>query len=126
MSTRTDHGQGGLGFNSQLIGWQCLVLIYTCIFTYLTQRNKTAQQFIHFTLCKFLPFQLAHEAFKIAQSLEPSYVACWIGQALIAETVGHSDAMDLFRHTNELANHVSRYKRVSQSCKSIQVSYPIM
>ncbi|XP_060062752.1 tetratricopeptide repeat protein 37-like [Ylistrum balloti] len=50
--------------------------------------------------------ELAHDAFKTAQSLEPSYVACWIGQALIAETVGHEDAMDLFRHTNELANHV--------------------
>ena len=43
--------------------------------------------------------QLAHEAFKIAQSLEPSYIPCWIGQAVIAETVGHEDAMDLFRHT---------------------------
>lgn len=25
-------------------------------------------------------FQLAHEAFKVAQSLDPSYVGCWIGQ----------------------------------------------
>jgi hypothetical protein len=25
-------------------------------------------------------FQLAHEAFKMAQRLEPSYVAAWIGQ----------------------------------------------
>ncbi|CAH1796878.1 unnamed protein product [Owenia fusiformis] len=49
--------------------------------------------------------ELAHEAFKIAQSLEPSYVNCWIGQALIAETVGDDDAMDLFRHSTELANH---------------------
>ncbi|XP_021379584.1 tetratricopeptide repeat protein 37-like [Mizuhopecten yessoensis] len=50
--------------------------------------------------------ELAHDAFKNAQSLEPSYVACWIGQALIAETVGHEDAMDLFRHTTGMANHV--------------------
>ena len=50
--------------------------------------------------------QLSHEAFKIAQSLEPSYIPCWIGQAIIAETVGHEDAMDLFRHTTELGNHV--------------------
>lgn len=50
--------------------------------------------------------KLAHEAFKIAQSLEPSYVSCWIGQAVIAELVGHEDAMDLFRHTTELGNHV--------------------
>ncbi|XP_052248166.1 tetratricopeptide repeat protein 37-like isoform X1 [Dreissena polymorpha] len=49
--------------------------------------------------------KLGHEAFKIAQSLEPSYVACWIGQAIIAELVGHEDAMDLFRHTTELSNH---------------------
>ncbi|XP_071101530.1 superkiller complex protein 3-like [Haliotis cracherodii] len=50
--------------------------------------------------------QLAHEAFKVAQSLDPSYVACWIGQALIAEIVGHDDAMDLFRHTTELGSNV--------------------
>ncbi|XP_053375489.1 tetratricopeptide repeat protein 37-like [Mercenaria mercenaria] len=50
--------------------------------------------------------KLAHEAFKIAQSLEPSYVSCWIGQATIAEVVGHEDAMDLFRHTTELGNHI--------------------
>lgn len=49
--------------------------------------------------------QLAHEAFKVAQSLDPSYVGCWIGQAIIAESVGHEDAMDLFRHTTELSNH---------------------
>ena len=28
-------------------------------------------------------------------------------QALIAETVGDEDAMDLFRHTTELSTHVS-------------------
>ncbi|KAL4223110.1 Tetratricopeptide repeat protein 37 [Mactra antiquata] len=49
---------------------------------------------------------LAHEAFKIAQSLEPSYVQCWIGQAIIAEVIGHEDAMDLYRHTTELGNHI--------------------
>ncbi|XP_041042380.1 tetratricopeptide repeat protein 37 isoform X3 [Carcharodon carcharias] len=45
---------------------------------------------------------LAHEAFKVAQSLEPSYVMCWIGQALIAEAIGSYETMDLFRHTTEL------------------------
>ncbi|TRY85691.1 hypothetical protein DNTS_013421 [Danionella cerebrum] len=49
--------------------------------------------------------ELSHEAFKIAQSLEPLYVNCWIGQALIAETVGSYDTMDLFRHTTELSTH---------------------
>ncbi|GAB1298393.1 Tetratricopeptide repeat domain 37 [Apodemus speciosus] len=47
----------------------------------------------------------AHEAFKMAQSLDPSYLLCWIGQALIAERVGSYDAMDLFRHTTELSVH---------------------
>ncbi|XP_060057166.1 superkiller complex protein 3 [Erinaceus europaeus] len=47
----------------------------------------------------------SHEAFKMAQSLDPSYLMCWIGQALIAETVGSYDTMDLFRHTTELSMH---------------------
>lgn len=54
--------------------------------------------------------ELAHEAFKIAQSLEPLYVSCWIGQALIAEKVGSYDTMDLFRHTTELSTHVEGVK----------------
>ncbi len=52
--------------------------------------------------------QLAHEAFRNAQSLEPSYVQAWIGQALIAESIGHSESMELFRHTVELGYHVSQ------------------
>ncbi|XP_030866970.2 superkiller complex protein 3 [Gorilla gorilla gorilla] len=47
----------------------------------------------------------AHEAFKMAQSLDPSYLMCWIGQALIAEAIGSYDTMDLFRHTTELNMH---------------------
>ncbi|XP_076854203.1 tetratricopeptide repeat protein 37 isoform X2 [Brachyhypopomus gauderio] len=54
--------------------------------------------------------ELAHEAFKIAQSLEPLYVNCWIGQALIAETVESYDTMDLFRHTTELSTHTEGVK----------------
>ncbi|XP_007562886.1 tetratricopeptide repeat protein 37 [Poecilia formosa] len=54
--------------------------------------------------------ELAHEAFKIAQSLEPLYVNCWIGQALIAERVGSYDTMDLFRHTTELGTHMEGVK----------------
>uniref|UniRef100_A0A3P9KFX9 Tetratricopeptide repeat domain 37 n=1 Tax=Oryzias latipes TaxID=8090 RepID=A0A3P9KFX9_ORYLA len=54
--------------------------------------------------------ELAHEAFKIAQSLEPLYVNCWIGQALIAEGVGSYDTMDLFRHTTELSTHMEGVK----------------
>lgn len=54
--------------------------------------------------------ELSHEAFKIAQSLEPLYVNCWIGQALIAEMVGSYDTMDLFRHTTELSIHTEGVK----------------
>ncbi|KAM7416515.1 hypothetical protein PAMA_018530 [Pampus argenteus] len=54
--------------------------------------------------------ELAHKAFKIAQSLEPLYVNCWIGQALIAEKVGSYDTMDLFRHTTELSTHMEGVK----------------
>uniref|UniRef100_A0A8C4QPZ4 Tetratricopeptide repeat domain 37 n=1 Tax=Eptatretus burgeri TaxID=7764 RepID=A0A8C4QPZ4_EPTBU len=54
--------------------------------------------------------ELAHETFKVAQSVEPSYVACWIGQALIAENVGSEEAMDLFRHSTELALHIEGAK----------------
>ncbi|KAM5192461.1 superkiller complex protein 3 [Mantella aurantiaca] len=49
--------------------------------------------------------ELSHQAFNVAQSLEPSYVRCWIGQALIAEAVGSYETMDLFRHTTELSMH---------------------
>lgn len=38
----------------------------------------------------FLFAQLAHKAFKIAQSLEPLYVNCWIGQVQTHETNGQS------------------------------------
>ncbi|XP_028660594.2 tetratricopeptide repeat protein 37 [Erpetoichthys calabaricus] len=54
--------------------------------------------------------ELAHKAFKVAQSLEPSYVRCWIGQALIAEAVGSYETMDLFRHTTELSVHTEGVK----------------
>ncbi|XP_048838840.1 tetratricopeptide repeat protein 37 [Brienomyrus brachyistius] len=54
--------------------------------------------------------ELAHAAFNTAQSLEPSYVNCWIGQALIAENIGSYDTMDLFRHTTELSTHTEGVK----------------
>ncbi|KAG8237939.1 hypothetical protein J437_LFUL017313 [Ladona fulva] len=47
----------------------------------------------------------AHAAFSKAQSIQPSYHGCWIGQALIAESVGSSGTMDLFRHTTQLGIH---------------------
>ncbi|CAL1530763.1 unnamed protein product [Lymnaea stagnalis] len=50
--------------------------------------------------------ELAHNAFKTAQSVDPTYMASWIGQAMIAEIVDSEEAMDLFRHTTELGFHV--------------------
>uniref|UniRef100_A0A8C5SKG4 SKI3 subunit of superkiller complex n=1 Tax=Laticauda laticaudata TaxID=8630 RepID=A0A8C5SKG4_LATLA len=54
--------------------------------------------------------EVTHEAFKVAQSLEPSHLTCWIGQAFVAETIGSYETMDLFRHTTELSMHVKGAK----------------
>ncbi|XP_061478330.1 superkiller complex protein 3 isoform X2 [Rhineura floridana] len=63
----------------------------------------------------------AHEAFKVAQSLEPSYLTCWIGQALIAETVGSYETMDLYRHTTELSMHTEGAKGYAHwVCSTLQ------
>uniref|UniRef100_A0A8C3RLX6 Tetratricopeptide repeat domain 37 n=1 Tax=Chelydra serpentina TaxID=8475 RepID=A0A8C3RLX6_CHESE len=65
--------------------------------------------------------QQAHEAFKVAQSLEPSYLICWIGQALIAEAVGSYETMDLFRHTTELRMHTEGAKGYAHwVCSTLQ------
>ncbi|XP_064650742.1 tetratricopeptide repeat protein 37-like [Lineus longissimus] len=70
--------------------------------------------------------ELAHEAFKVAQSVDPAYVQCWIGQALIAETVGHDDAMDLFRHTSGLSVHVeSGIGYASWVCSALQGTFKL-
>lgn len=44
----------------------------------------------------------AHEAFKIAQSLEPSFTNSWVGQAVIADAIASEETMDLYRHSTEL------------------------
>ncbi|OXB75710.1 UNVERIFIED_CONTAM: hypothetical protein H355_016227 [Colinus virginianus] len=63
----------------------------------------------------------AHEAFKVAQSLEPSYLICWIGQSLVAETIGSYDTMDLFRHTTELSMHTEGAKGYAHwVCSTLQ------
>ena len=50
-------------------------------------------------------FKLANKAFKEAQNQDPSYINCWVGQALLAEISGvDEEAMDLFRHTTILGN----------------------
>ncbi|XP_008195456.1 superkiller complex protein 3 [Tribolium castaneum] len=50
-------------------------------------------------------FKLANQAFSQAQRSDPNYVNSWIGQALLAETLAHEDAMDLFRHSTQLRVH---------------------
>ncbi|RZC41781.1 tetratricopeptide repeat protein 37, partial [Asbolus verrucosus] len=49
--------------------------------------------------------KLANEAFSQAQRSDPNYVNSWIGQALLAESSSHADAMDLFRHSTQLSVH---------------------
>ncbi|KAK1345115.1 hypothetical protein QTO34_013822 [Cnephaeus nilssonii] len=80
-----------------------LILLHGPTWECYTLQMKTLSKYMGNSL-KVLPNQ-AHEAFKTAQSLDPSYLMCWIGQALIAETVGSYDTMDLFRHTTELSMH---------------------
>lgn len=46
--------------------------------------------------------KLANQSFKKAQEGNPAFIQSWIGQALIAECVGHHEAMDLFRHASQL------------------------
>ncbi|XP_011614358.2 tetratricopeptide repeat protein 37 isoform X1 [Takifugu rubripes] len=74
------------------------------------QNNVVAWTNIGTLYLKKENIELAHKAFKVAQSLEPLYVNCWIGQALIAEKVGNYDTMDLFRHTTELSTHMEGVK----------------
>ncbi|XP_065717322.1 superkiller complex protein 3 isoform X2 [Patagioenas fasciata] len=63
----------------------------------------------------------AHEAFKIAQSLDPSYLLCWVGQAFVAEKVGSYDTIDLFRHTTELSMHTEGAKGYAHwVCSTLQ------
>ncbi|KAL7288696.1 hypothetical protein TKK_0017421 [Trichogramma kaykai] len=47
----------------------------------------------------------ANEAFSWAQRMDPAYINCWIGQALIAENIGRTEAIDLFRHSTQLGYH---------------------
>ncbi|NP_001153421.1 tetratricopeptide repeat domain 37 isoform X1 [Nasonia vitripennis] len=47
----------------------------------------------------------ANKAFSWGQKIDPAYINCWIGQALIAEQVSQNDAMDLFRHATQLGYH---------------------
>ncbi|CAH1115105.1 unnamed protein product [Psylliodes chrysocephalus] len=49
--------------------------------------------------------KLANKAFAQGQRSDPNYVNNWIGQALIAETMGVEEAMDLFRHSVQLGHH---------------------
>ncbi|XP_065910597.1 superkiller complex protein 3-like [Dysidea avara] len=46
--------------------------------------------------------ELAYKAFCNAQSADPTYSGAWIGQALVAETMGRIEKMDLFSHSTQL------------------------
>lgn len=50
--------------------------------------------------------KLANKAFAQGQRSDPNYVNNWIGQALIAETMGVEEAMDLFRHRYIIKNYI--------------------
>lgn len=54
-------------------------------------------------------YDIAHEAFKAAQSTDPNYQQCWIGHAIYAEMIAHQETMDLFRHSVTLGKHVSSF-----------------
>ncbi|XP_052840355.1 tetratricopeptide repeat protein 37 [Drosophila gunungcola] len=50
--------------------------------------------------------RLANEAFKRAQQSSPVYANAWIGQAILAETIGdREEAFDLFRHCQQFDYH---------------------
>nr|CAI5830097.1 unnamed protein product [Callosobruchus analis] len=49
--------------------------------------------------------KLANKAFAQGQRSDPNHVQNWIGQALIAESMGHEEAMDLFRHSTQIGHH---------------------
>ncbi|XP_060893952.1 superkiller complex protein 3 [Labrus mixtus] len=101
-----------LGVISMSKGVENFALAQHCFIksTQVESNNVTAWTNLGTLYLKKDNIELAHEAFKIAQSLEPLYVNCWIGQALIAERVGSYDTMDLFRHTTELSTHIEGVK----------------
>ncbi|KAI2664424.1 Tetratricopeptide repeat protein 37 [Labeo rohita] len=90
--------------------WNALGVVAMAKGSYKYSHNVVAWTNLGALYLKKGNIELSHEAFKIAQSLEPLYVNCWIGQALIAETVGSYDTMDLFRHTTELSTHTEGVK----------------
>ena len=53
--------------------------------------------------------KLANKAFSAAQRCDHDYTRCWVGQAMVAESMMHTETMDLFRHAATLEYH-------SESC----------
>ncbi|KAG8187841.1 hypothetical protein JTE90_001215 [Oedothorax gibbosus] len=59
--------------------------------------------------------QLAHKAFTVAQSSEPTYPLSWVGLAFIAESIKHTETIDLYRHATTIGSHneaLNGYSRV--------------
>ncbi|XP_017015128.2 superkiller complex protein 3 [Drosophila takahashii] len=55
---------------------------------------------------KLNEIRLANEAFTRAQQSSPVYANAWIGQAMVAETIGdREEAFDLFRHCQQFDYH---------------------
>ncbi|KAH8277940.1 hypothetical protein KR018_010596 [Drosophila ironensis] len=55
---------------------------------------------------KISEIRLANEAFTRAQQACPTYANAWIGQAMVAETIGdREEAFDLFRHCQQFDYH---------------------
>jgi len=49
--------------------------------------------------------ELANQAFKTAQSIDPDYIPAWVGQAYVANLWGrgNDEAVELFEHSYEIS-----------------------
>ncbi|XP_023171601.2 tetratricopeptide repeat protein 37 [Drosophila hydei] len=72
----------------------------------LERKSYTAWTNLGVLYIKLGDIRLANEAFKRAQQSSPIYPNAWIGQALVAETIGdQEEAFDLFRHCQQFEYH---------------------
>lgn len=86
-----------LSKSSNELQWTNLGAIYFRFASLLNDNQDKSKRILH----------LAHKAFANAQADEPDLVNCWMGLALIAESVEHekSETLDLFRHCDVLSNY---------------------
>ncbi|XP_028406847.1 tetratricopeptide repeat protein 37-like [Dendronephthya gigantea] len=74
-----------------------------------SQKNATAWTNLGVLYLRYGKADMANKAFNAAQCTDPTYTQAWIGQATIAEMFANIEAMDLYRHSNELGTHVEGY-----------------